>query len=395
MAGPDHGSSPLSAGAHEIVVSGLVKRFENSTLAAVDDISLHIPGGSFFTLLGPSGCGKSTTLRCLAGLERPDAGEIRFGDRVVYSDRDNVNMPAFRRRIGMVFQSYAIWPHMTVLQNVEYPLRNAPRSSRPARDEIKERAMTALGLVSMDHLAKRSATLLSGGEQQRVALARALVQDPDVLLLDEPLSNLDARLRDQMRHELRELQTKVRVTTVYVTHDQDEAFSLSDQMAVMSHGKIMEVGAPAELYRVSQTPFGSEFLGTATKLSGQVSSAVREGMVIVDTAIGQILCRTAASLETGAKVQVYVRPEELQPRPLHPSNERSDECAIRAEITRVTFLGGITEWVAEANGVALRGRSFSFGEAADLVARSLNSPVELCLSAARCLPDLAEGRDGV
>jgi iron(III) transport system ATP-binding protein len=368
-----------------------VKQFANADDAAVDDVTLDVPGGSFFTLLGPSGCGKSTTLRCLAGLERPDAGEIRFGDRVVFSDRGRVNVPTFRRRIGMVFQSYAIWPHMTVLQNVEYPLHNVQRAQRKSRTEITEQAMAALELVSMAHLAKRSAPLLSGGEQQRVALARALVQDPDVLLLDEPLSNLDAKLRDQMRHELRDLQAKVRVTTIYVTHDQDEAFSLSDQMAVMSKGKVMEVGRPTDIYRVSNTAFGAEFLGTASKFPGRVVSAGQSGMAVVSTAIGDVVCRVGTDMQPNDDVMVYVRPEEVFPRLGDDTSTPPEAAVVRARITRVTFLGGITEWLAEANGVSLKGRSLSFTEASSHIAENLDRDVDLCVSVVRCLPLEAAG----
>jgi iron(III) transport system ATP-binding protein len=369
-----------------ITISGLVKQFANADDAAVNDVSLDIPSGSFFTLLGPSGCGKSTTLRCLAGLERPDSGEIRFGDRVVFSDRERVNVPTYRRRIGMVFQSYAIWPHMTVLQNVEYPLHNVPRPQRKSRAEIAEQAMSALSLVSMDHLAKRSAPLLSGGEQQRVALARALVQDPDVLLLDEPLSNLDAKLRDQMRHELRDLQAKVRVTTIYVTHDQDEAFSLSDQMAVMSKGKVMEVGQPTDIYRVSRTAFGAEFLGTASKVPGRVVRATQPGMAVVSTAIGDVVCRVSTDMAPGAAVVVYVRPEEVWPHTAGEARDSFEATIVRARVTRITFLGGTTEWLAESNGVVLKGRSFSFSDASTFMTSNLEAEVDLRIAAVRCLP---------
>jgi iron(III) transport system ATP-binding protein len=369
-----------------ITISGLVKQFTSSDEAAVNDISLEIPSGSFFTLLGPSGCGKSTTLRCLAGLERPDSGEIRFGDRVVFSDRERVNVPTYRRRIGMVFQSYAIWPHMTVLQNVEYPLHNLPRSQRMSRADIADQAMAALAQVSMAHLAKRSAPLLSGGEQQRVALARALVQDPDVLLLDEPLSNLDAKLRDQLRHELRDLQAKVRVTTIYVTHDQEEAFSLSDQLAVMSKGKIMEVGEPTDIYRVSRTAFGAEFLGTGSKIPGRVVSANQPGMAVVSTAVGDVVCRIGTEMQPGAEVVVYVRPEEVWPRIGGEARDSGEATVVRARVTRVTFLGGITEWLADANGIQLKGRSFSFSDASTYIANNVDADVDLCIAAVRCLP---------
>lgn len=387
---------PSDSAANLITISHLGKRYPNAASAAVEDLSLEIPSGSFFTLLGPSGCGKSTTLRCLAGLERPDTGEIRFGDRVVFSAEKGINVPTFRRRIGMVFQSYAIWPHMTVLGNVEYPLHNVPKESRKDRNGIREAAMSALELVSMSHLADRSASLLSGGEQQRVALARALVQDPDVLLLDEPLSNLDARLRDQMRQELRDLQSKVHVTTIYVTHDQDEAFSLSDEMAVMNRGHVMELGRPTDIYRASQSPFGSEFLGTATRVMGTVTRPAGDETVFVRTSLGELECRTRDTIPAGTEVWVYIRPEDITPLP-DGTAERpgaASRVVIRARVNRVTFLGGLTEWQAEADGVVLKGRSLSFSEPASFVAANVDAEIQLAIAAVRCLPVPSDEGDG-
>ena len=223
-----------------IRIEHLTKRYATGDRPAVDDLSLDIPAGTFFTLLGPSGCGKSSTLRCIAGLERPDAGEIAIRDVTVFSSHRRINVPPHRRAVGMVFQSYAVWPHMTVHGNVAYPLKNLGKN----RAEIDEAVRWALRLVGLERLANRPAPFLSGGEQQRVALARALVERPSVLLLDEPLSNLDAKLREGMRVELRDLQQKLGFTAVYVTHDQDEAFALSDVMAVMDRGRIAEIGPP-------------------------------------------------------------------------------------------------------------------------------------------------------
>ncbi|MCS7235891.1 MAG: ABC transporter ATP-binding protein, partial [Armatimonadota bacterium] len=220
-----------------------VYEFRGQRVQAVDGVTLEAPEGQILTLLGPSGCGKTTTLRCLAGLERPDDGEIRFGDRVVFSRARGLFVPPEHRHIGMVFQSYAIWPHMTVFENVAYPLR--VRRASPA--EIRQRVYAALELVGLAALADRPAPYLSGGQQQRVALARALVYEPEVLLLDEPLSNLDAKVREQVREELRSLQRQLRITTVYVTHDQVEALSLSDVVAVMRDGRVLEVGSPRDL----------------------------------------------------------------------------------------------------------------------------------------------------
>src|SRR5919106_4048933 len=205
-----------------IVVRNLTKEFPGA-VRAVDDISFEVPSGGLVTLLGPSGCGKTTTLRSIAGLENPTAGEIRIGDQVVYSRQRNILLPANRRNIGMVFQSYAIWAHMTVFDNVAYPLKNTGVS----KSEIQERVRRTLALTGLEAFTSRPAPLLSGGQQQRVALARALVPEPDVLLLDEPLSNLDAKLRESMRGELRDLQQRLRITTLYVTHDQSEALAIS------------------------------------------------------------------------------------------------------------------------------------------------------------------------
>jgi len=208
------------------------KRF--GSVRAVDDVSLAVPDGRLLTLLGPSGCGKTTTLRMIAGLEQNDAGRIAIGDRVVSDPAVGVFVAPERREIGMVFQSYAIWPHMTVFANVAYPLQVRRRSA----GEVRERVEGALRLMEMAHLADRPATALSGGQQQRVAIARALVFQPRVLLMDEPLSNLDAKLREQMRVEIRSLQQRLGITTVYVTHDQEEAMVLSDEIAVMHEGRV-------------------------------------------------------------------------------------------------------------------------------------------------------------
>src|SRR5471032_852649 len=229
-------------------VEGLVKAYATpeGPVQAVKGVSFDVPQGAFFTLLGPSGCGKTTTLRCVAGLEQPSGGTISIAGTVVADAARGIHVPAYRRDIGMVFQSYAIWPHMDVFGNVAYPLR--VRKPRPPRGEIQERVMEALRLVGMAAMARRSATKLSGGQQQRVAFARALVRHPKLLLLDEPLSNLDAKLREQMRFELQELVARVAITTLYVTHDQSEALAMSDTVAVMSDGIIAQSGRPREVY---------------------------------------------------------------------------------------------------------------------------------------------------
>src|SRR5437868_860053 len=211
---------------------------------AVDNVSLDVQEGELFTLLGPSGCGKTTTLRSIAGLETPDEGTISVRGRVLFSSQANTRVPANQRGLGMVFQSYAIWPHMNVYDNVAFPLQVLPRAKRPKRAEMREKVERALAVVKLDQLASREATALSGGQQQRLALARALVMEPSLLLLDEPLSNLDAKLRERMRFELKRLQRELGITTVYVTHDQSGALALSHQIAVMNRGRIEQIGAP-------------------------------------------------------------------------------------------------------------------------------------------------------
>src|SRR5579871_1516368 len=238
---------------------------------AVDRVSLKVEAGEFLTLLGPSGCGKTTTLRMIAGLEENTAGRITIGDSVVSDAERLLFVAAERRRLGMVFQSYAIWPHMTVFDNVAYPLR----IRRRPKVEIRERVLNALALVEMDKFAQRPAPALSGGQQQRVAIARALVFEPKVLLLDEPLSNLDAKLRLQMGDEFRAIQKRLGMTTIYVTHDQSEAMALSDRVVVMDRGRIQQIGAPEDIYRYPANRTVAAFFGTPNLLAANVEACAR------------------------------------------------------------------------------------------------------------------------
>ncbi len=240
---------------------------------AVDRTSLQIRRGEVFTLLGPSGCGKTTTLRLVAGLERPDGGEITLRGRLVASVPRRLFVPPNKRNLGMVFQSYAIWPHMTVFDNVAYPLR-LRGEKRPV---IREKVARVLDLVGLEGLEARPATLLSGGQMQRLALCRALVYEPDLLLLDEPFSNLDAKLREQMRVELKLLQRRLGITVLFVTHDQVEALSLSDRIAVMHRGRVEQVGPPRHLYERPGTAFVRDFLGQTVILKGRVGPATADG----------------------------------------------------------------------------------------------------------------------
>jgi iron(III) transport system ATP-binding protein len=278
---------------------------------AVKNLSFTIEDGEFVVFVGPSGCGKTTTLRMIAGLEENTEGRITIGATVVSDAERALFVAAERRRLGMVFQSYAIWPHMTVFDNVAYPLK----IRRRPKAEIRERVLGALALVEMEKFADRPAPALSGGQQQRVAIARALVFEPEVLLLDEPLSNLDARLRTQMGDEFRKLQKRLGITSLYVTHDQEEAMALSDRVVVMEAGKILQVGTPEEIYQRPTSRSVAAFFGSPNLLNAEVTAcqAVDNGFFQLDVN-GQDWrgrCRAASHVTPGARVDVLVRPETI------------------------------------------------------------------------------------
>jgi iron(III) transport system ATP-binding protein len=288
--------------------------------SGIRDASFSLKPSAFFTLLGPSGCGKTTTLRCIAGLEQPDEGVICLGDTVVFDARRRVQVAMNERGIGMVFQSYAIWPHMTVFENVAFPLK-ATRGRSLTREEIRRRVEDSLGRVNLAGYGQRPATLLSGGEQQRVAFARAIVAEPKLLLLDEPLSNLDAALREEMRAELLRLQRTLGITTVYVTHDQSEALTLSDQIAVVNRGCILQIGSPTEIYLRPRSEFVARFVGNTNILYGKPcappSAPLSEAtggadVVYIDVGLGRPLgCIAPAGIASDAQAAVSVRPEAI------------------------------------------------------------------------------------
>ncbi|SEG89565.1 iron(III) transport system ATP-binding protein [Actinacidiphila yanglinensis] len=313
-----------------IEVRGLTKRYPGRTVSrnAVDGIDLDIPEGKLVTLLGPSGCGKTTTLRLIAGLERPDAGRIRIGDRLMCAPAEGVFVGVHQRPIGVVFQSYAVWPHMTAVQNVMFPLQSGQK--RLPKAQARKRAMEALDLVGLAEFADRPAPALSGGQQQRVSLARALTREPEVLLLDEPLSNLDAGLRDRVRDEIRAVQLRLGITTVFVTHDQDEALAVSDEVIVMDSGRIVERGQAQDIYRCPKEEFTARFMGISNSLPGTVRTGAGEvapadpadpgspadpaattDIADIDLAHGTLRCVTTGPTAAGDRVNVFIRPESL------------------------------------------------------------------------------------
>jgi iron(III) transport system ATP-binding protein len=308
-------------------------------VAAVDNVSFSVRDNEFFSLLGPSGCGKSTTLRCVAGLEDPTAGEIYIGHRLVNSPAANVHVPTEQRPIGMVFQNYAVWPHMRVFENVGYPLK----IKKVPRALMREKVTAALQTVGLGRLADRYPNQLSGGEQQRVALARALIKEPEVLLLDEPLSNLDAKLREQMRFELKELQRRTGIPILYVTHDQAEALAMSDRMAVMNGGRLLQVGAPAEIYEHPANRFVADFIGLMNFLSCRVVE--RTGETATVQLLGGSRLTIADRSGQDGECTLAARPEDIT---LGPSGN------IPCFIVVKNYLGNVIDYKVNACDQVLR-----------------------------------------
>ena len=329
-------------------VEDLEKRYATveGSVQALRGVSFEVEQGDFFTLLGPSGCGKSTTLRCIAGLEKADGGEIVIDDLVVLS-RSGQHVPAHRRPACMVFQSYAIWPHMDVYDNVAFPISHG-RGKLP-KAQVRERVMEALGLVRLDGLERRPAPQLSGGQQQRLALARALVRQPKALLLDEPLSNLDAKLRDDMRVELKSLTERLNITTLFVTHDQLEALTLSDKIAVMRDGEIVQLGGPKDIYDDPNSRFTAEFIGMTNLLEGTVAS--RDGDVMrVETPQGTLSCAAVETLGPGDRAAVAIRAGNIG-----VSTERRDaDNVLEGEVETVVFLGDSQDCRVDVGGALIR-----------------------------------------
>ncbi len=350
-------------------IAGLTKLYGGSA-GGIRDVSFEVEAGEFFTILGPSGCGKTTTLRCIAGLEEPSAGEIEIGGRVVCAPARGIVVPTARRDIAMVFQSYAIWPHMTVGENVAFPLQ----VQRLKASEITRRVDEVLALVGLDGLAARPAPLLSGGQQQRVALARAIVKGAALLLLDEPLSNLDAHLREQMRRELRELQRRIGITTIYVTHDQEEALSLSDRIAVMQGGAVAELDTPARLYFAPRTAFTAQFIGHAEVWPCRTVSRSEDAM-IVDSPLGRLRSQCFPDV-VAPQTALAVRPEHIE---ICDAAAPGEANVIAGVIERETFSGKLIEYVVRVADTTVRAQCTSAKRWAVGAAVMLRLPPERCI----------------
>ena len=294
-------------------LAGLWKTYPGGATPAVKDLSLDVRHGEILTLLGPSGCGKTTTLRMVAGLETPDAGDIFFGDQAVVMSSRQMSLPPNKRNVGMVFQSYAIWPHMTVAENVAFPLK----ARRFPKNEIKDRVRRALDLVDLAVYEDRPGPLLSGGQQQRVAFARALVTEPRVLLLDEPFSNLDAKLREQMRISVKLLQKRLNIAMLFVTHDQIEALSLSNRIALMNLGVVQQQGDPRLLYEKPINEFVRDFVGRTLLFKGKVQTSIPSGQMAIALAGARDCvvfgrCYNPGGMKIGESVYIGVRPEDVE-----------------------------------------------------------------------------------
>jgi len=336
-----------------ISIRRLHKRFQvsNGVVAAIKSLDLDIAEGELFVIVGASGSGKTTLLRCIAGLETPDGGEIRIAGKIVSSDNPPAWIPPQQRKLGMVFQSYAVWPHLTVSQNIALPL--AEGSQKIPRKEVAARVKEALHLVQLEEQADRPATLLSGGQQQRVALARAIAVSSRLLLMDEPLSNLDARLREDVRGRIRELAKQLGSTMLYVTHDQVEAMAIADKIAMMQAGELLQVGAPMEIYHKPNRADVAEFFGSVNCLDGKV---VEPG--VAESPIGKLLIERSSKV--GEKVLLGFRPECL-----HFANGAAEPNSFPGKLISSTFLGDQFIFSAAVNGQPLVGKNRSVPQRPD------------------------------
>ncbi|MFC0106151.1 ABC transporter ATP-binding protein [Kibdelosporangium aridum] len=347
---------------------------------AVNGISFDVREGEMFTLLGPSGCGKTTTLRSIAGLEHPDSGVIEVDGRVLFEGRDGHkphSVPANERKLGMVFQSYAIWPHMSVFNNVAFPLQVKKRGERPSKAKIAEQVHKVLATMELEELASRAATKLSGGQQQRLALARALVVEPSLLLLDEPLSNLDAKLRESLRYELKRLQRELGITSIYVTHDQTEALVLSNTVAVMKNGNIVQLGRPREIYENPNCRFVAEFIGTTNMLSGSVDAKDGQRYTVLTTD-GPLRLDSVVDVPLNQEAVVSIRPEAVEVHLESRAGEVPNEW--KGTVVNRAFLGEAVDHVIRVGEHEIRARgnpSVSIQQGTDVFVRM--DPAKLTL----------------
>jgi iron(III) transport system ATP-binding protein len=333
-----------------IIIKNLVKTFDKKTVKAVDNLSITIDEGSLVTFLGPSGCGKTTTLRCVAGLEAQDSGEIYFGEKLMSSPEHKIDVPPEKRGIGMVFQSYAIWPHMSVFENVAYPLRR----KKLDKNEIRKKVMEALDTVGLGGLENRYPTKMSGGQQQRVAFARAIVAKPEALLFDEPLSNLDAKLRERMRFEIVELQKSTNITTLYVTHDQAEAMVISDRIAIMNLGVIEQIGTSREIYEHPRNQFVAGFIGLTNFIRAKIVSKghdTNEWLVHSPELGLQILGISGSALRDGQDVVISIRPAHIQILRDRPADLHN---VVEGRIERMTYTGECSDLLILLGSSSLR-----------------------------------------
>lgn len=356
-----------------IALDRVAKRFTTGQgeIAAVADVSFAVEAGSWVTLLGPSGCGKTTILRMVAGLETPSNGVVSIAGRVVAAPAMRLEVPVHKRPIGMVFQSYALWPHMTIFQNVAFPLRiERPRIRRA---EVRSRVEEVLELVGLPGMADRPITALSGGQQQRVALARALIRQPSVLLLDEPLSNLDAGLRQKMCAEMRALQERTGVTTLFVTHDQTEALAMSDQIVLLRDGLVVQAARPRDLFEQPCDPFAAHFVGVSNQITGTVGDRTGEGQVEITTAAGTIRCELAEEVGAGTAVRLMFRPESVT---LAEATAGQNGGGWHGEVVSSLYQGGHTDYeVRLVDGSRMRARVSNNGAGEGHTALSPGSAV--------------------
>lgn len=337
------------AAAGGIEVADLSKKFIDSSgreTRAIDHVSLSVPRGEFLVLLGPSGCGKTTLLRCLAGLETPDEGVIELSGRRVFDGAAHKSVPVASRRVGMVFQNYALWPHMSVEENIAYPLTNLPKQSRMSKQAIRDRVRDLLQLMNLDEHGQRKPGQLSGGQQQRVAVARAIAAGSDLVLFDEPLSNIDAKVRERLRAELRGMQQELGFTAVYVTHDQEEALELADRIAVLKEGRIAQLGTSEEIYNRPGNTYVADFVGT----SNLTSAAATADPHIVDSPFGEIHIGEPFPAEAADRVRISSRASawQLSPTP------RTGVNVWEAELVSTLYLGWYSEYRVSLSGTTLR-----------------------------------------